>query len=171
MFDEFERIQREMARSFKEMFEELPETPSRTIRTPFGEERIFGPYVSGFSIEIGPEGRPQIRTFGNIKREGLVPQLTEEREPLVDIYEEKDKVKIIAELPGVEKEDIDIGVVDNTLSIDTRKADRKYFKEIKLPAKVKGEEAKALYKNGVLTVELPKVEVKEKKKEKRIQVK
>ena len=168
IFDEFERIQRRMAESFREMARELPERPSRVIRTPFGEERIFGPYVSGFSIEIGPEGLPRIRTFGNIRRRGIMPEITEEREPLVDVYEEKDKVRVIAELPGVEKEDIELRVTDNTLTIDTKKGARKYYREVTLPTRVVGKDAKANYKNGVLTVELPKI--KEEKKGERISI-
>lgn len=168
VFDDFERIQKRMAESFKDMFEELPKTPSKVVRTPFGEERVFGPYISGFSIELGPDGAPRIRTFGNIKRKGVVPQISEEREPLVDVYEEKDKVKVIAELPGVEKKDIDVKVVDDKLILSTSKAARKYHKEVALPARVDVKKVKATYNNGILTLELPRVE--EKKKGKSIQI-
>lgn len=168
IFEEFERIQRRMAESFGEMFRELPERPSRVIRTPFGEERVFGPYISGFSIDIGPDGIPRIRSFGNIRRRGVLPQVSEEREPLADVYDEKDRVRVISEVPGVEKKDIVISVTDNTLVIDTRKAARKYYKEVALPARVRGSEAKATYKNGVLTIELPKIE--EERKGERISV-
>lgn len=168
MFDDFERIQKRMAESFKDMFEELPKSPSKVVRTPFGEERVFGPYISGFSIELGPDGVPKIRTFGNIKRKGIAPKISDEREPLVDVYEEKDQVKVIAELPGVGKEDINVKVSDGTLILDTSKAKRKYHKEVALPARVDMKKAKATYNNGVLTLELPKIG--EKKKGESIQI-
>jgi HSP20 family protein len=99
---------------------------------------------------------------------------------LVDIYEENDKFVIKAEVPGVKKEDIDISIENNILTI---KGERKFEKETKkenyhraeryygafqraftLPGIVNQEKIKANLDNGVLTVEIPKKEeVKPKK--------
>ena len=101
-------------------------------------------------------------------------------EPLVDIYEEDDKFVIKAEIPGVKKEDIDIQIENNILTI---KGERKIEKETKkenfhraeryygsfqrsftLPGIVAQEKIKAKLDNGVLTIEIPKKEeVKPKK--------
>ncbi len=52
----------------------------------------LGPFVYGYSMKIGADGKPEIQEFGNLKKE---PQRTtevkEEREPLVDIVETKKK--------------------------------------------------------------------------------
>ncbi len=156
LFDEFfedifENIDREF-RDWMKRFERIEEEMTRATR----EGRIIGPYVYGFSITIGPDGRPIIKEFGNIRREAGRPKIAEEREPLVDVLEDENTVTVVAEVPGVNKEDIDIRIRDNTLIISAQSGDRKYYKEIQLPAKVKPETAKATYKNGVLEVRLEK---------------
>jgi HSP20 family protein len=79
-----------------------------------------------------------------------------------DIVEENDKIKVVIDMPGVEKEDIKVYVSEDgkTLTVDAKGKDRKYHKEIRLPAAVDPNKAKATYKNGVLSVELEKVEKK-----------
>jgi len=129
--------------------------------------REWGPFVYGYSMTIGPDGKPRIREFGNVKP-SLKPEafgitrpsldVKEEREPLVDVMSTDGEVKIIAELPGVEKEDIKLQGTENTLTISVDTPKRKYFKDVELPAKVKIKEAKTVYKNGVLEVTLPKIE-------------
>jgi len=88
----------------------------------------------------------------------------EEREPLVDVISTNGEIKVVAELPGVEKEDIKLHGTEDTLTISVDTPRRKYFKEIELPAKVDVKKAKTMYKNGVLEVTLPKIEEKKKPK-------
>lgn len=89
-----------------------------------------------------------------------------EKEPLIDIMDEKDYIMVIAEMPGVEEKDIktEIGIGDggNKLIISTEgegkgEGKRKYYKEVDLPSGVKGE-IKRMYKHGVLEVRLEKEE-------------
>ncbi|MDI9618199.1 Hsp20/alpha crystallin family protein [Methanothermobacter sp.] len=96
----------------------------------------------------------------------------------MDVIETDDKIIIKTDLPGVKKEDINIELTENTISISAVfeeeievkeanfvKKERKYGearREMRLPEKIKVEEAKAKFENGVLTVELPKVEIKKK---------
>jgi len=107
-------------------------------------------------MSIGPDGRPVIREFGNVQP-GRLPMIREEREPLVDVMEEKDEVVVVAELPGVEKEDINLNATEDTLTISVDTPQRKYYKELRLPTEVNPKSAKAQYKNGVLEVRLKKV--------------
>ncbi len=113
------------------------------------------------------------------EEEGLAPRAWS---PAVDIYETDEKMVIKAELPGLKKEDIDIEVRDNTLTL---KGERKFEKEIKqenyhrveraygsfqrsftLPSTIKQEAIEATFKDGILEVSLPKAaEVKPKKVE------
>ena len=69
------------------------------------------------------------------------------------------EIRVVAELPGVEKSDIKLHGTEDSLEISVDTPQYKYYKEVKLPAKVKVKEAKSTYKNGVLEVVIPKVEV------------
>ena len=166
IFEEFEEFAKEMERHFEEemrrLTEELPPDLVRERVTESGVRREYGPFVYGYSITIGPDGKPIIREFGNV-RPGALPKGVEfkpEREPLVDVIEEDKQIKVVAEIPGVKKDDIDLRVDESTLTIRVETAERKYFKEISLPTPVSESGAKATYNNGVLEVILPKKETK-----------
>lgn len=151
----------DMFREFDELLREFEEEFHRRFETAFAERAWKeGPYIYGFSITIGPDGRPIIREFGNVRRVGPGgrPKITEEWEPLIDVLEDDEYVTVVAEMPGVDKENIKIRVKDNTLIISAQGPNRKYYKEVPLPAKVKVETAKASYRNGVLEVKLEKLE-------------
>ncbi|RLE61793.1 MAG: Hsp20/alpha crystallin family protein, partial [Thermoprotei archaeon] len=72
--------------------------------------------------------------------------------------EEEDVIRIVADIPGVEKEKIDIEATEDTVVISASNEDRRYYKEVRLPAPVKPETAKATYRNGVLTITIEKKE-------------
>lgn len=94
--------------------------------------------------------------------------------PALDLYEDKDSLVLRAELPGMKKEDIDISIHDNTISVSgERRNEKKYegsqtsreerffgrfTRSLKLPKQVDVSRVKANYKDGVLTVTLPKTE-------------
>ncbi len=157
----FEDIFDEIMRDFEELFWNLEREMKEFIEAGAPGK----PIVYGVRIFIGPDGKPIIEEFGNVRRVGRRPVISEEREPLVEVYEEKDKVTIVAELPGVEKDDIDVRVRDRKLIIKAEGKERKYYKEIELPEDVKPETAKAKYKNGVLEITIekkrPKIEEEE----------
>ena len=163
MFREFERmIEREM----RELTSGIPKEYIREKKLPDGTTvREWGPFVYGYSITIGPDGKPQIREFGNVQPTRFGPRIKEEREPLVDVYTTNGEVKVIAELPGVNKEDIQLHGTEDTLTISVDTPERKYYKEVKLPARVDPKGAKTSYKNGVLEVTLPKKEERKPKGE------
>jgi HSP20 family protein len=125
------------------------------FRLPSGFEKK-GPYIFGFSMGVGPDGKPIIREFGNkpgfdFKRG---PKIKEEREPLVDIMDTKEEVIIVAETPGIEKEEINLRGTEKELEI---KAGEKFYKKLRLPVEVIPGQAKANYKNGVLEVRIPRL--------------
>jgi HSP20 family protein len=113
------------------------------------------PIVYGFSMRVGPDGKPHIQEFGNRPPES--PEEEGAREPLTDIIEEKDTIRVIVELPGVDKEDIQLHVEDRLLDISVDREDRKFFKKLELPSSVDTDSARASYKNGVLEVTLTRV--------------
>ena len=73
----------------------------------------------------------------------------------VDIFDEKDHIKVIAEIPSVQEKDIKVDLVKDNLAISVDIPDRKYAQEVKLPCEPKGKPEKS-YKNGILEVKIKK---------------
>jgi HSP20 family protein len=163
-FFEFADIDRE----FDRMREFMDRISRRAARGELGQEEQ-GPYVYGFSMRVGPDGKPIINEFGNTRPpkrlESGEPEKLEatEREPLTDVIECEDSISITLEIPGVEKDDIELTVEEQMVAINVDTAQRKYFKEIPLNIKVDPKTSKATYKNGVLDIILKKIPQKEKK--------
>jgi HSP20 family protein len=170
LFGDMDEIVRDMEemmnREFKEFTTRLPKDLVRERKLPDGSTaKELGPFVYGYSMTIGPDGKPQIREFGNIKpSQGFEPfgvrrprlDVKEEREPLVDVISTDNEVKVVVELPGVEKEDVKLYGTERVLTISVDTPQRKYHKDIDLSALVDPKTAKAAYKNGVLEITLTK---------------
>jgi len=155
MFREMEKMMDEEMKSFTE---KVPKEYVKERKLPDGSTvKELGPFVYGYSMKIGPDGKPEIQEFGNLKK-GLKgpPEIKEEREPLVDIVETEGEVRVVVELPGVEKTDIKLRGTEDSLEIAVDTPHYKYGKEVQLPAKVLVRDARSTYKNGVLEVILPK---------------
>jgi HSP20 family protein len=104
-----------------------------------------------------------------------LPAVLDIEPPVVDFYEEKDDLVVKAELPGMEKEDIEVNVTDHSLTIKGQKKKEEtveeenyyrsersfgsFHRSLELPSDVQAEKAKASFKNGILEVRLPKTEV------------
>jgi HSP20 family protein len=104
--------------------------------------------------------------------------------PAMDVYETDEKVVVTVELPGIEAEDVEVSVEDSTLSVSGRREftsevteesyhriERRYgsfSRAISLPPQVDTGKVEAHYEDGILTIEVPKLE---KAKPKKIQVK
>src|SRR4030067_106755 len=80
-------------------------------------------------------------------------------DPLLDIVETNDEIRVVVEMPGVEKSDIKLHGTEDALTISVDTPQSKYYKEVALPVKVKVREPKSKYKNGVLEVVIPKTAV------------
>ena len=144
--DEFDELFRRMMHPFRELdtvWEEMKDSP---------DTKTFGPYYYGYSVTVGQDGKPVVKEYGNV-RPGLLPS-AETREPLVDvIVDDKEKLlKIVAEMPGVEKQDIKIEVVGRTINLDAEHGDKKYHTKIPIKQKVDEDSVKASYSNGILEV-------------------
>ncbi len=171
----FEDLDRMFDDLFKEMLDNVPQDLYRERRLPGGGTvREIGPFVYGYSMTLGPDGKPVIREFGNVKPSTKASPLgyrrpslevREERDPLVDVIPEDGKIRVVAEVPGVERSDIKLNCSETTLTIAVDAAERKYYKEIDLPAAVDPTSTKATYKNGVLEIILTQVTEKKPKGE------
>jgi HSP20 family protein len=113
--------------------------------------------VYGFNIRTMGGGAPTIETFGNIKKTPKGPVVEEEREPIVDIFNEKNHVLVVAEVPGISENDINFEVKGDILKLSAKSGDRKYSKEILLPCKVREDTIESSYKNGILEIKLSKM--------------
>ena len=113
-------------------------------------------YVHGYSLRVGPDGKPRLEEFGNhhLKSGEGKSIISEDREPLTDVIEGAEDVSVTIELPGVEKEDIDLRVIEDELEITVNTPQRKYHKIVHLPVDVRPQTTKATYKNGILDVSI-----------------
>jgi len=93
--------------------------------------------------------------------------------PALDLYQDKDNVVAVVELPGMKKEDIEISLREGTLTIggerkgqtsNGEKAERteryigRFRRSVTLPTRVDADKISASYRDGILTVTLPKAE-------------
>lgn len=148
IFDEFRRLEETMNSMFEEMWGVSPG------RRP---SRL---------LPLLPSGERSLeRSIGT-------------RKPFIDVVETDKEVTATAEMPGLEKNDININLAEDSLEIsaETKKEEEKkekgyvykerrsgsYYRAISLPSSVDPENAKATYNNGVLQVTMQKTEVKKK---------
>lgn len=151
------RIFEEMDKEFAEA-EEMLDRVFRTARER--PDSVNGPYFYGYQITVGPDGKPHVREFGNVKpsAKGLVEQ-SGLREPLVDttVDEKENSLVITAEMPGVTKQDIKVSISENSVIIHAEKGDKKYHTEIPSSAEL-DKSAKATYANGILELKIKRKE-------------
>ncbi len=167
----FEDIDRMMEEMLKEFQESIPKELVEERRMPDGSTfKRIGPIVYGYSVTLGPDGKPTIREFGNVRPpKTAIPGMPKpklevkvEREPLVDTIEEDDQIKVVAEVPGVEKEDINLEFAEKSLIISVNTERRKYFRKVELPDEVDPATARASYRNGVLEVTFSRKKIRAK---------
>jgi len=120
MYEQFADIQ---SNAPKELIREYETKESNKVRE-------VGPIVYGYSMTIGPDGKPHVQEFGNVKsstgsssgsrgfsstRLRARPEITAEREPLADVNVTDNEVKVVLEMPGVKKEDIKVNAYDDVI--------------------------------------------------------
>ncbi|MEA3203100.1 MAG: hypothetical protein QOI63_770 [Thermoplasmata archaeon] len=151
---EFRKLVDEMQRNMQEALKDLGSDPSKS-------------FVGGFSVKLGPDGKPTVNTFGSKPAmkapaggvgTGLPTISADEREPLTDVIDEGKRVAVTMEIPGVAREDIDLNMTEHELEISVDNEKRKYHKRVKLPAKVDPKTTKATYTNGILDVTVQKAD-------------
>ena len=141
--DQFEKTFRRLSSPFFSMGDvfENPNVAAQTI----------GPYYYGYIKTVGEDGVPHVTEWGNTKPSNSLADSTV-RDPYVDVSvnEQEHTLKIVSEMPGIEKSDIKLNVSDKLVLLSAQHGDRKYEKKIPLPSKVDENSAKARYTNGVL---------------------
>jgi HSP20 family protein len=150
----------------KESKQELQKAEPKRALSPFEEmDRLFEDYFS----------RGWMRPFRwEWPSLGEMAKPFEGKMPKVDVIERDDEVVVKAELPGVDKKDLDVSVTENSVTIKgtTRHEEKEekgdfyrceisrgaYARTVALPSYVDADKAKASFKDGVLELKLPKVE-------------
>jgi HSP20 family protein len=173
-FDEMRsQIERQLEDQFKNFQSTAPKELVREYQTPEGGKvREVGPIVYGYSMTIGPDGKPKIREFGNVRSSPLrggggggggssfsAPMISSERQPLADVITTDTEVKVVVEMPGVSKENIKVNAYDSSVEVTaTGQEERKYREVVEIPPETDIETAKSIYKNGILEITFKKKE-------------
>jgi HSP20 family protein len=172
-FDDMERYMDGIFGRIEDIQTNAPQELVRKYQTSDGAKvREVGPLVYGYSMTIGPDGKPKVREFGNVKSSNQLgvtatmgkattsspQQISAEREPLVDLNTTNKEVKVILEIPGVKKEDIKISAFDEALEVTANNPQRKYHKTIDLPKEANPQTVKSRYQNGILEITFSKKE-------------
>ncbi|MGC8601065.1 MAG: archaeal heat shock protein Hsp20 [Thermoprotei archaeon] len=149
LMDEFERISEETDEIIDSIFNDAKGRIRR-------EEFTFGPYIYGFSVSVGPDGKPVFKQWGNVKpsRRGLLE--TKAIEPYYDIMEDQKNnlIKVYIEMPGVSKDQIHLYADETELHVTAKGEHKEYEADIPLDREIDVSSATATYNNGVLEVTL-----------------
>ncbi|MDG6920138.1 MAG: Hsp20/alpha crystallin family protein [Nitrososphaerota archaeon] len=141
---------RDMLDELDRYFEDFEKDIENTVRDAFfGHGRENKPFVAGFTFNVGPEGKPSVQIFGNnpVRRDGFRSPISEQ------IVDEKDgTLKLILEMPGVEKADIRVDATEDSAVITAERGEKRYRAELAFKEPVKAESGKAEYRNGMLEV-------------------
>ncbi|MBI4027967.1 MAG: Hsp20/alpha crystallin family protein [Verrucomicrobia bacterium] len=118
-----------------------------------------GKGIYGFSVKVGlDDEKVRIEPFGNIRKDEKSgdPVVQEVREPMVDVFDEKDHVLVVAEMPGISAKDVRLEVTDDLLTICAERGTHKYRKEVLLPRALPRERMTVACNNGVVEIKCVK---------------
>ena len=122
----------------------------------FQQRDVKGVYGFSVKVGLGDKGDKEVKVepFGNVRKDGRTGEtvVQEIREPVVDVFEEKDHTLVVAEMPGIGTKDVHLEVKDDLLTIYAEKRDKKYRKEILLPRSYPREKMKISCNNGILEI-------------------
>ena len=141
---------RDMLDELDGYFEDFEKDIEKTVRNAFfGSDRQDKPFIAGFRFNMNPEGKPSVQIFGNnpVRRDGFRSPISEQ------VVDEKGGVlRVILEMPGVEKEDIRVDATKESCVITAERGEKHYRAEMEFKVPVRPESGKAEYKNGMLEI-------------------
>ena len=154
----FRAMQRDMKDKQKEIIRANQHIPTYFGRINDKKPDFKKHYIQGYKITTCPDGKTKITRFGNqsLKRIKSNSQITKEFEPLLDIIQTKDNILVVIELPRIINKELKIIASKSRLIITAKRPNGLFEKEIDLPAHINKNKSSAIYKNGVLTITLPK---------------
>ncbi len=150
MSDDSRRNLRDMLDELDRYFEELEKDIQDAVRERISGTKLFSkPFVAGFQMRMGPEGKPSVQFFGDN------PQQTDGfRSPMTEQFldEKTGTLRLVVDMPGVEKKDIEVSATEGSAVVKAERENRKYRAEVAFKARVDPDSGKAEYRNGVLEI-------------------
>ncbi|MDG6898499.1 MAG: Hsp20/alpha crystallin family protein [Nitrososphaerota archaeon] len=149
MSDERRRNLRDALDELDRYFNELEKEIQDFVREGVSSTRVFSkPFMAGFQMKVGPEGRPTIQFFGDkpVSGDGYRVPLTEQT------VDKSGKLRLVMDMPGVEKKGIEISATEQSAVVKAEGENRKYKAEVGLKAQVEPDSGKAEYTNGILEI-------------------
>jgi len=165
---------------FDEFFADFEEQTTRLFEQA---DRAGGKsFIYGYRAYSGPDGKPVVEEYSNVPGfKGLAggefakalpassaPQSCaapetggEAVEPYYDVLDQGDKVKLIVEMPCVEKKDIKLKSTGRTITVEAKGSYRDYATKIRVPENVESKPERAEYNNGVLEVTYAKAQTED----------
>ena len=169
LFRDFDNMHKEMNRMFNVFNDLSANAPKESIKEyqtqDNGKVHEVGPIVYEYSITIGPDGKPRVSEFGDVKSNTITNMrqilgnhsTSSKTEVLSDVTITNKEVKVVLEMPGIKDEDIKIDAYDKKLEVKTaNRSTRKYYKIVELPKEADTETTRFRYNNGVLEVTFDK---------------
>ena len=155
------KIEELLNSKFKELSENTPnEQKKRKPVSSDQKNRRFGHFIYGYSVTIGPDGKPRIRELGNLTPNSCpkIPKYNEKRDLLVDVIPTQTKVQVIMELPGVSEDEIKVKGSADQITVVADTLNFNYYKKIPMPCIIDPKSITTNYVNGVLEINLDKAE-------------
>ncbi len=151
MSEDKRRDLRDMLDELDHFFDDFERSLENVIRSSVntGQKVFSKPVVAGMAMGVGPEGKPTIHFFGdnlvgpNGFRAPIYEQVLDEKEG---------NLRLLVEIPGVEKEDVEISALPEKVSLGAEKGDRKYKIDVPLEREIDPDSGTASLKNGLLEV-------------------
>src|SRR5208337_2349990 len=137
----------ELDRYFEEFERSVEDAVKSSVN--MGQKAFSKPVVAGMAMGFGPEGKPRIQFFGDnlIGPDGFRAPIYEQ------VLDEKEgNLRLLVELPGVEKEDVQISALEDKVTLEAAKGERMYRTEVVLQRDIDPDSGEASYKNGLLDV-------------------
>lgn len=115
--------------------------------------------VYGFTVKSA-RGEPGVKVepFGHIRKDeaGKLVAVHEVREPIVDVFDEPTRVLVVAEVPGMEEDQVQLEIHEDVLLIATEKGATQYRKELLLPGSFSAGQMSFHCRNGILEIQFLK---------------
>lgn len=173
--NQFNQSPKDIFEIFEERVRRMQEEMNRynqiSERTDQCDESDDKPRIYGWSYYQGPDGIPHYQEYSNTNNipSNETPELTTQKnEPFIDVIDAEKEIYVTVEIPGINKENIDVILNKETLNIEIRHPERGFSKVVDLPSEVVKRPVEAKYNNGVLSITLKKK--KSKKKGNRIDI-
>lgn len=118
-----------------------------------GPRGLKGAY--GFSVRVGELGESAIQSFGNLRAGSGKVEFNEAWEPILDVFDEGDRILVVAELPGIDENQLQLEITGEILQLRASGV-RNYRKDIVLPCSVSEKDIVSVFKNGIVEITLYK---------------